>query len=765
VRAVAIALCLLTCVTSAAVAHEPTALGPEFVVTSSTSYDQSHVWVCSDDSGNFVIAYSLADIYARRLDRNGKPLGPDFLVNHAIATGNQNESFVACDPATGDFLVCGSDWGGIDGMLMGTLGRFYAANGTPRGPDKFLNVTTANSQFEPHAAFSVEGRAMVVWTDAGLDGSAGCMGRMFDRNGAPLTGEFLINHASDQTQIDPTVAASRDGLFVVAFVDASGTTGEPREILARLFDRDGVAVGPQFKVNGVSAGMQRDPHVAMDADGDFVVVWQDEAGNDGSGFGVFARRFDAQGNALGPQFSVAAGTLGNQRDPHVAMDFVGNFVVTWESDVSGTFDVMMRRFDRNGVALSGDMVVHADTAGNQTTGRVAVGQSGERIVATWHDDRLDGQAMARVFEAPALTIAGNAALTQSITFDIELPGMAGKPYFLLPSFGTGPALEVNGARSLPLAADPLMTLAVTTPESQLFGNITGMLGPQGDANATFLIPNDPAWYGAQIRFAALTVDAGWIDQFDLQAGSLDGIGFLSEVRSVKVASPPRFFPGQRITGEIVASWDEDRGIFEALKGEKIVIAAMPVDGPDAGPAAPFLKLEVRDAAGALVKEWTGPVPASGKKGKLKLKMKKSGTYSLSVFGDALNNGAYELDTSNKVKKSAMACTKKVTAGSDNVAKCNLMAVSDTTLDIVVRPGKKSALPNAVFLVDPNGALTNLQSYLTIVPGPSGPTLVAADVPMGATGKFQVLLSAPPGSKYTVELTPLPPTAEATVVLE
>ena len=39
-------------------------------------------------------------------------------------------------------------------------------------------------------------------------------------------------------------------------------------------------------MNSASAGEQRDPIVAMDADGDFVVVWQDESGADGDGVKV-----------------------------------------------------------------------------------------------------------------------------------------------------------------------------------------------------------------------------------------------------------------------------------------------------------------------------------------------------------------------------------------------------------------------------------------------------------------------------------------------
>ena len=54
--------------------------------------------------------------------------------------------------------------------------------------------------------------------------------------------------------------------------------------------------------------------VAMDADGDFVVVWQ-SYGQDGSGYGVFAQRFNARGAPLGDEFQVNSYTTDRQYVP------------------------------------------------------------------------------------------------------------------------------------------------------------------------------------------------------------------------------------------------------------------------------------------------------------------------------------------------------------------------------------------------------------------------------------------------------------------
>src|SRR3954463_878580 len=75
-------------------------------------------------------------------------------------------------------------------------------------------------------------------------------------------------------------------------------------------------VGPEFNVNTVTVGSQTAPALASDADGDSVVVWV-SAGQDGSGDGVYAQRYNAAGVAQGEEFRVNSFTAGTQSAPAV----------------------------------------------------------------------------------------------------------------------------------------------------------------------------------------------------------------------------------------------------------------------------------------------------------------------------------------------------------------------------------------------------------------------------------------------------------------
>jgi hypothetical protein len=85
----------------------------------------------------------------------------------------------------------------------------------------------------------------------------------------------------------------------------------------------------------------------MDADGDFVVVWQSFI-QDGSSDGVYAQAYNAAGEAQGGEFPTNTYTTDSQGNSSIAMDADGNFVVVWVSygqDASSTDGVYAQRYD------------------------------------------------------------------------------------------------------------------------------------------------------------------------------------------------------------------------------------------------------------------------------------------------------------------------------------------------------------------------------------------------------------------------------------
>lgn len=323
-----------------------------------------------------------------RLAAGQVPAGAEFQVN-TYTTGFQTHASVAAD-AAGNFVVA---WGGNyqDGHFYGIFARPYSAAGTPQGP-AFVQVNsyTTGNQSEPSVASDVNGNLVFVWHSNGQDGSDwGVYGQRFNAAGAPVGGEFRANTHTTSTQRAPRVASDADGDFVVAW-QSLGQEGVGYHVFARRYDAVGTAIGAEFRVAADPASNASSAAVASDADGAFVVVWVTyEAGP--AGFDVFARRFDPAGAAIGADFRVNTHTVDFQSDPDVAFDGDGNFVVAWsskEQDGAG-YGVFGQRYDATGVARGSEFQVNGYTTGHQYHPSVARDGSGSFVV-TWTSQFQDG---------------------------------------------------------------------------------------------------------------------------------------------------------------------------------------------------------------------------------------------------------------------------------------------------------------------------------------------------------------------------------------
>ena len=180
-----------------------------------------------------------------------------------------------------------------------------------------------------------------------------------------------------------SVACDADGDFVVTWTNYRDGDAD---VYARRFDSAGEAIGPAFRLNTYTDNTQQWSNVAMDVNGDFVVTWSSygqEDGGIGDGFGIFARRFDAYGYPLAPEFQVNTTTAGNQQFASAAMSGEGEFVIAWQSDQNGIGDdIVARRFFADGSPMdgpyAGEFIVNRDQAANSAGEVVDVGLAGNQ---------------------------------------------------------------------------------------------------------------------------------------------------------------------------------------------------------------------------------------------------------------------------------------------------------------------------------------------------------------------------------------------------
>jgi hypothetical protein len=105
---------------------------------------------------------------------------------NTYTTGLQQIPRVAID-ATGDFVVAWYSSQGQDGDQYGVFAQRFDANGTRLGPNFQVNTYTSSNQWAARVAGDPAGNFVIVWTDAGADGSGyGIAGQRFDSTGARL---------------------------------------------------------------------------------------------------------------------------------------------------------------------------------------------------------------------------------------------------------------------------------------------------------------------------------------------------------------------------------------------------------------------------------------------------------------------------------------------------------------------------------------------------------------------------------------------------
>jgi len=110
-----------------------------------------------------------------------------------------------------------------------------------------------------------------------------------------------------------------------------------------------------FKVNSDTAeGIAQDwPDIAFDSLGNFVIVYCDK-GVDGDFRQIYFQRFDSQANRLGVPVLVSDTTLRHNDSPATAMHPSGRFIITWRSGTCApewNHDIQVRRYDSSGNAL------------------------------------------------------------------------------------------------------------------------------------------------------------------------------------------------------------------------------------------------------------------------------------------------------------------------------------------------------------------------------------------------------------------------------
>jgi|GEM_PF-1069783 len=325
-----------------------------------------------------------------------------------------------------------------------------------------FRIPTAIADVQEFSALATlaNGHVVAVWTDSskGVGGAQGdtsnsaVKGQILAADGTKLGVEFLVNTATANAQLSPSVTALANGGFFVSWTDLSAGVGgaggdtSGSAVKGQIYDANGAAVGSEFRINIRTVGDQFSPSVASLANGGYVVSWADNAGStsgtgaDTSEYAVKAQIYAANGSKVGGEFLVNTQTIGGQLDTHVTGLANGSFVVTWtdypelrtvehpypstttaDGSQSG---IKAQLYAADGTPIGGEAIVNTTTYYFQTEPTITALANGGYVVA-WvgpggaMDPRM--RVQAQIFDAAGHKVGAELTVSTPANTDIRSP--------------------------------------------------------------------------------------------------------------------------------------------------------------------------------------------------------------------------------------------------------------------------------------------------------------------------------------------------------
>jgi len=364
-----------------------TPAGP--VIRASNAPDGTSQRACEaamSDDGRFFVVWEdrrlgfEGDVFAQAFLRDGSQLGNDLKVNDDVGSGDQLDPTVALD-GNGHFIVT---WVDHPGGPKGIVAQRFLTDGTEVGePIVVTDELGSYNPGEPGVAFDGDGNFVVAWCDLvyGAKYGSSIHGRRFSSQGVALGASFRVDTGT-HSAFGATVACQPDGDFLICWCDDidDAKNSEP-DVYVQHYRSDGSLDGINVKLNddgGTTS--QTSPDIAVDASGNYVIVWSDDRDGDDH---PYLQRIASDGTRLGPNQRIESTMVPHYRcAAAVAADDGGNFVVTWIRELEGSRGVYAQRFTHDATELGPVFQVDGGLGDIEVaTPGVTVGDEGDFVIA------------------------------------------------------------------------------------------------------------------------------------------------------------------------------------------------------------------------------------------------------------------------------------------------------------------------------------------------------------------------------------------------
>jgi Bacterial Ig domain/Dockerin type I domain len=226
-----------------------------------------------------------------------------------------------------------------------------------------------------------------------------------------------VNVSSPLDQTVPSVAMDANGDYVVAWNNQVHLgPNYLYDVEARVYNSAGMPQTGEIVVAQTTGDTR--PSVAMDPNGDFVVAYQ-VLNTTTYLYGISARRFNLAGAPQGSSVVLNNGSSDSASGslPKVAIDSAGDFTIAYQGYDSNSHGVFAQQFNSSGTAQGSIFRVNTPQADNQGAPSIAMDSAGDFVIA-WEDGGpLNGNpgqtagVYAQRYNSSGVAQGGNTAIS------------------------------------------------------------------------------------------------------------------------------------------------------------------------------------------------------------------------------------------------------------------------------------------------------------------------------------------------------------------
>lgn len=424
------------------------------------------------------------EVYGQRYDASGAKIGVEFTVNDYSLSTQYNAQISAFEG--GGFIVSYATHAQSGPHYTVYARRYLPSEADPSvlvpQTEQVVSFPSGNHQRSHRIDTTSDGGFVVAWTyeRPGSTVKDDVYKKAYDVNGNEITEHYSkVNVHTDKAQRIGDLLVLKNGETVVTY---HSNHGETWGAYLRRYDANGVAVGHSTILKGESNKKHKlTSQLAELANGGFIVGLTREivGGSNDNKKRAYIMRYDATGAFLGSLHVDSA-----HYNPDVALYDVigladGGFVAAFRShDGSGT-GVFYRRFDADGNPMGASVLVNSVTLGHQALIKLSALASGG-FAASWLSNGQDGSGWGvytKVFEAGDSFTGdlGNNVIAGTTGYD-TIVGGAGDDKLI----GGGSADTLDGGSGSDTASYESSELGVSV-------SLASGTGSRGDARGDVLI--------------------------------------------------------------------------------------------------------------------------------------------------------------------------------------------------------------------------------------------------------------------------------------